>query len=801
MRKAWIGFVLVLILGAGLGFTPGGGADQVDFPAIYIDASVGDGGVGSQADPYNNLSDVNWTTGGDNSIFDYLAGTPSESPTIYLKKGGTWREQMTVGASGLAAYRNVITAYGTGADPIISGADLKTTPTDWMGYEHSDDFETGDTTKWDGVTTAGSNSLTIIEAAKYADTYGMRCTFDGTNKACNVGVSLGAASSDITVEFYMRLSADFTMDTTYNVQSICTLNHADIEINQGASGTFYIRGELRNPYVGILSGAISLNTWYKVKLRYVVHASTGGIQLWIDSLGGSGYESIGSDFARNTAGDTVATYYVGGINYGSSTIGANSDIDYDGVVITVGDGTNTNAYRSKTVGVGGVVIQDGLHLEPNVTSIASLTEGQYYTDGSNYAWVYPTGGGSPADYTMEMTARNHCIYADAKNYLTFQNLEVEGALWNGMYFNAIETLEVDSCTIKNMAHYGVTTAGESDNLSIHDCTFREIAARHVYIGGTDTAGKNTLLADDNTFTMDGEGFTCKDSSASAQSYAFWCDNAHGSQIYNNTFTYLNFFDDGVVFDNTNMNMISMQGCDGIAIYGNSITGGRHGMQLDTCIGVDIYRNRINKTRDDFIWLYLGCTGTNNIYYNVCSYSGDDGIVTQSPSNVYNNVVAYISDTGIIDFSTTDGTVLKNNIIYMWGTNSDDTTDGDRAFSMGDAHDFTADNNCWFSDEVEANQEWYDNPSTHNFAQWQAAGYDTNGLNTDPLMTDPASDDFTLQAGSPCIDAGVDVGLISDYLGNPISNVIISPIISIIKSVIKKTFLNPPDIGAYEFGYR
>ena len=66
------------------------------------------------------------------------------------------------------------------------------------------------------------------------------------------------------------------------------------------------------------------------------------------------------------------------------------------------------------------------------------------------------------------------------------------------------------------------------------------------------------------------------------------------------------------------------------------------------------------------------------------------------------------------------------------------------------------------------------------------------------MTDPASGDFTLLATSPCIDAGVDVGLIADYLGNPISNAIISPILRIIKSTIKRPFLNPPDIGAYEY---
>lgn len=39
---------------------------------------------------------------------------------------------------------------------------------------------------------------------------------------------------------------------------------------------------------------------------------------------------------------------------------------------------------------------------------------------------------------------------------------------------------------------------------------------------------------------------------------------------------------------------------------------------------------------------------------------------------------------------------------------------------------------------------------------------TDNINSDPLFTDEASSDFTLQSGSPCIGAGVDVGLTRDY---------------------------------------
>jgi uncharacterized repeat protein (TIGR02059 family) len=57
---------------------------------------------------------------------------------------------------------------------------------------------------------------------------------------------------------------------------------------------------------------------------------------------------------------------------------------------------------------------------------------------------------------------------------------------------------------------------------------------------------------------------------------------------------------------------------------------------------------------------------------------------------------------------------------------------------------------------------------------------TNNLKTNPLFVTPNSD-YHLQAGSPAIDAGLDIGLLLDYDGNAVP------------------FNTKPDIGAFEYG--
>lgn len=86
------------------------------------------------------------------------------------------------------------------------------------------------------------------------------------------------------------------------------------------------------------------------------------------------------------------------------------------------------------------------------------------------------------------------------------------------------------------------------------------------------------------------------------------------------------------------------------------------------------------------------------------------------------------------------------------------------------------NNLYYPDA----QNYFDwKNKYYNFSKWKESSGKGNGSKVaDPLFTDLSNDDFTIQEGSPAIDAGIDVGLEYDFYGHQIVGL--------------------PDIGAFEF---
>lgn len=150
---------------------------------------------------------------------------------------------------------------------------------------------------------------------------------------------------------------------------------------------------------------------------------------------------------------------------------------------------------------------------------------------------------------------------------------------------------------------------------------------------------------------------------------------------------------------------------------------------------------------------------------------------------YGNVVKLTVGTGAYGMNTDDyvGTVyLYNNTWYLGQNNKaikeSSTTGGAATYIVKNnighatgnvvvdlitATNKTFDFNSWWrpsGDVIEIGASRYSTWAAYN----SATGWDNNGTHSgndfvDPLLNDPANGDFTLQATSPCIDVGVNLG--------------------------------------------
>ncbi|MFC1789949.1 right-handed parallel beta-helix repeat-containing protein [Patescibacteria group bacterium] len=159
---------------------------------------------------------------------------------------------------------------------------------------------------------------------------------------------------------------------------------------------------------------------------------------------------------------------------------------------------------------------------------------------------------------------------------------------------------------------------------------------------------------------------------------------------------------------------------------------------------------------------------NQVYYNIIK-GNKRGIVidvdtTQSEGTIYNNTIYGHSSYGVWLETSNPGYSFKNNLfaqndsydIYGQSTNS-----------------LTHANNAYYSSPG-GNRVMFNN-TNFTLADLKSA-FEPSAIVTDPKLT--SATNFHLLADSPCINAGVDVGLTSDYQGNLIVGL--------------------PDVGAYEY---
>jgi hypothetical protein len=160
-------------------------------------------------------------------------------------------------------------------------------------------------------------------------------------------------------------------------------------------------------------------------------------------------------------------------------------------------------------------------------------------------------------------------------------------------------------------------------------------------------------------------------------------------------------------------------------------------------GIEIGNEHAGETNGGIIIRHNISYGNGHVSVSVGGVAG-----TVTKCEFYNNV--FIG--GMWAGARTNHITFKNNIFTA---DNQGIISYDMSNNQNPPANYTFDYNCYWPDG--AFFVW-GTPQYNSFAAFKGSGQEAHGICQNPLFADTAAKDFHLQAGSPCIDHGVDVGL-------------------------------------------
>lgn len=399
----------------------------------------------------------------------------------------------------------------------------------------------------------------------------------------------------------------------------------------------------------------------------------------------------------------------------------------------------------------------------------ALALGEYDYDAANdELHVRLTDGSDPTSHIIEAANIRNCIFISA-SFVTIRDIVCEKG--NTYNFDLGAQVPVSS------------------NITLLRVESNRGAWHGIRVGdsGATNTPNNVTIEDSVVFNWNRGGTTTEDA----------ISHFEGNGTHGNDLIIRNCFIEGDipwgVNTNNGRNGISIGGGDDHIIENNDITGCDHGIKIqDSITAWTIRNNFIHETGDDGFEISDVDSSTgiihNNILYRVSDqFFGINLAAAGSIGRIYNNS-CYESLNEAFSLTGPDGTtaIIKNNIFGITQNPSQRFYVVFDVATTIDITDFDIDNNIYF--------DYVDSPGTTvfakfqsgniSFAEWQALGLDANSITQDPLFVNPDDSfvrhsNFKVALTSPAIDAGVNLSLTEDFLGNPIPDG------------------DTPDIGAYE----
>ena len=682
----------------------------------YVDSSITDTNVGSATPDFTTYNPTTFeTTGGSASVYktiaDINACSFSAGDSILLRKGQTWREQLTVPSSGSAGSPITFGAYGTGDDPIINGADVIGTWTNLTGSLLDDNFDDNDITDW-----------TTITGTVIAQNQRVECTIsNGGEDSIFRGTLVGNYA-------YFRtqlLSTGLTWSTTNNIYpgglnkfSGTRVLHIGINNSGGTPKWFaiYLNDAGEQTVSSVVT--VTLDAWHEVYLYYKpatgAGLNDGIVQAFVDGVAIVNLSNVDSD-TRTLTGMKLGN--------ASSTAGVSGTVYIDDAKLSATP-AGLNLWKATLTTEPFAVWFDGTFGEKK-TSIGTLSTVNDWFWESNVLYCYSTSDPDTA-YTapgIESSSRKTALI-DTQDYITLDNITFSkgGNADNGdisIGLRQAKNIVVQDCEILDSVNLGIDIYDPSgittgDTL-IQRCTFRRTGLSKSTSGAPsgiqtyNTPASSTLTVQNCTF----------------QDMDIYGDH-HGHGMYIQT---------GKAVIRYNI------------FYGDAASAGS-GVRISSITACEVYYNLFTERDSSNAHAYRywgmainGSTGRHLIY-----------------NNVFNGCIYAINST-----SDDPSYTLKNNIFYSHGGS------GFQEFLniVNGSVNLISDNNCFYV--ASGDPSWTFGVNTYTtFATWKTgSSQDASSVYADPLFTDSATNDFTLLPASPCINVGTNVGLTTDYAGNAV----------------------------------